>query len=145
MSTDKVGFNWKNELSIRGLKMLDIAYLFAGASIVGYTSGKLLSNLFKFDKSKYEKNIKGKTKLAIQILLEMALIGIVIYASRQIIQAMPFPFDGWKGLNPPENFKGYNHKSLKEYANPPAISFFIILFQDSLKAKIAYFTELNNF
>ena len=30
-------------------------------------------------------------------------------------------------------------------ANPYPIAFFIILFQDSLKQKIAYFTELNKF
>lgn len=34
--------NWKHEVSIRSIKMLDIAYLFACASIVGYISARIL-------------------------------------------------------------------------------------------------------
>jgi len=134
--------NWKHEVSIRSIKMIDIGYLFASASIVGYIIARILSNLFKFDKNNYEKNTKGKIKLATEIILEMALIGIIIYASRQIIQALPFPLDGNKGWNPPAGFVGFRHKKLREWKNPYPIAFFIILFQDSLKAKIAYFTEL---
>lgn len=135
--------NWKHEVSIRTIKMIDIGYLFMAASVVGYISARILSHIFKFDKSKYEKNTKGKIKLALEILIEMAIIGIVIYASRQLIQALPFAFDGYKGWNPPVGFVGFRHKKLREWENPYPIAFFIILFQDSLKAKIAYFTELN--
>jgi len=135
--------NWKHEVSIRTIKMIDIGYLFMAASVVGYISARILSRIFKFDKTKYEKNTKGKIKLALEILIEMAIIGIVIYASRQLIQALPFAFDGYKGWNPPVGFVGFRHKKLREWENPYPIAFFIILFQDSLKAKIAYFTELN--
>lgn len=137
--------NWKHEFSIRSIKMLDIGYLFAAASVVGYIVARILAHTFTFDKNNYEKNTKGKIKLATEIILEMAIIGIIIYASRQIIQALPFPLDGNKGWNPPEGFVGYRHKKLREWENPYPIAFFIILFQDSLKAKIAYFTELNHF
>ena len=137
--------NWKHEVSIRSIKMLDIGYLFFTSSVIGYISARLLSHFFRFDKSKYEKNIKGKIKLGLEIMIEMAIIGVVIYASRQIIQALPFPFDGHKGWNPPDGFVGFRHKKLREWENPYPIAFFIILFQDSLKAKIAYFTELNKF
>ena len=137
--------NWKHEVSIRSIKMIDIGYLFATASVIGYIVARTLSNIFKFDKNNYEKNTKGKIKLATEIILEMALIGIIIYASRQIIQALPFPFDGNKGWNPPQGFVGFRHKKLREWENPYPIAFFIILFQDSLKAKIAYFTELTKF
>jgi hypothetical protein len=57
----------------------------------------------------------------------------------------PFLFDGNKGWNPPQGFVGFRHKKLREWENPYPIAFFIILFQDSLKAKIAYFTELTKF
>ncbi len=137
--------NWKHEVSIRSIKMLDIGYLFAAASVVGYIVARTLSNIFKFDKNNYEKNTKGKIKLATEIILEMALIGIIIYASRQIIQALPFPLDGNKGWNAPQGFVGFRHKKLREWENPYPIAFFIILFQESLKAKIAYLTELTKF
>jgi len=44
----------------------------------------------------------------------MTLIGIIIYASKQIIQALPFPFDRNKGWNSPQGFVGYRHKKLRE-------------------------------
>lgn len=137
--------NIKHELSIRSLKMLDIGYLFMISSVVGYIFARLLSKIFKFDKSKYKNTKKDKFKLFIQILVEFAIIGIIIYIARQLVQTVPFPFDGWKGLDPPSNFIGYKHTSLKEYSNPYPIAFFIILFQDNLKAKILYFTELMQF
>jgi hypothetical protein len=89
--------------------------------------------------------LSSRIKLGIEILLEMALIGILIYATRQIIQAIPFPFEGWMGLNPPEGFIGYKHKKLREWQNPYPVAFFIILFQDGLRAKVNLFVELNNF
>ena len=125
--------------------MVDIGYLFAMSSILGYIVARILSGIFKFNKTNYEKNTKGKFKLFVEIFLEMALIGIIIYACRQIIQALPFPLDGNKGWNSPQGFVGFRHKKLREWENPFPIAFFIILFQDALKSKIAYITELTKF
>ena len=36
-------------------------------------------------------------------------------------------------------------KKLREWENPYPIAFFIIFFQDNLRAKISYFTEINKF
>ena len=74
----------------------------------------------------------------------MAIIGVVIYASRQLVQALPFPLDGNKGWGYPKGFSGFRHKKLREWENPYPIAFFIIFYQDSLKAKITYFTEICN-
>lgn len=137
--------NWKHEVSFRALKMIDIGILFMLASIFGYIVARILSHFIKFDKNNYEKNTNGRNKLILEIILEMALIGIIIYASRQLIQAIPFPFEGSKLWNPPKKWVGYRHKSLSEWGNPYPIAFFIILFQDNLKAKIAYLTELTPF
>jgi len=49
--------------------MIDIGYLFATASIIGYIVARTLSNVFKFDKNNYEKNTKGNIKLATEIIL----------------------------------------------------------------------------
>jgi hypothetical protein len=139
-----------HNLSLRAIKILNIAYLFTAASIIGYIVARLLARVFKFNEAKY-KNKDGivtksaKIKLAIDIILEMALIGIVIYLSRQITQMLPFPFDGWKGIGAPDDFTGYRQNRLKEWANPYPIAFFIIFFQDQLRAKILYFTKINNF
>ena len=142
--------NWQHELSFRSVKMLNIAILFICASLVGYIIARILGKTFKFNPKNYQDKDgvvtpAGKRKLAIEILLEMGLIGICIYLARQIIQLMPFPFEGSKLWNPPKNWVGYRQKSLREWENPYPIAFFIILYQDSLKSKIVYFTQLTKF
>jgi hypothetical protein len=139
-----------HDLSIRGLKVVDIAYLFATSSIIGYIIARILSRIFIFDENNYKDKdgnvtFKGKAKLGLEIICEMAIIGVCIYAARQIVQILPFPLDGWKGINTPDGFSGYQHSKLREWQNPYPIAFFIILFQEHLKSKIAYFTQINNF
>lgn len=124
--------------------MLDIGYLFACASIVGYISSRILTRIFTFDKTSYDLSSYGKIKLGMEIICEIAIIGVVIYISRQFVQALPFPFDGSKGWGYPKGFSGYRHKKLREWENPYPIAFFILFYQDSLKAKITYFTEICN-
>ena len=38
--------NFIHELSIRGLKVVDIAYLFGASSIIGYIIARILSKIF---------------------------------------------------------------------------------------------------
>jgi len=130
------------ELSIRGMKILDIATMFTFGSIIGFTFGKMLSSLFIFDKTKYSNTFGGKVKLILQIFLEIAIMGAMMYIARQFIQLIPWPFDGFKGINPPASFKGYDHSRVAEGKNPFPIGFFIVYYNDSLRQKIAYLSEL---
>ena len=140
--------NFKFELSIRSIKMLDIAVMFAISSIIGYTFGQLISKVYVFDihnkkhTSAYKNTTFGKTKLIIHILLVIMLTGIIAYIARQIIQLIPWPFDGYMGINPPSNFKGYNHKLNIESKNPFPLMFFIMYYNHSLKNRIAYLQKL---
>ena len=137
--------NWQHELSFRSVKMVNIAMLFILASIIGYIISRILSRNFKFDPKNYPNTPAGKRKLALEIVLEMGFIGVILYLARQIIQLVPFPFEGSKLWNPPKNWVGYRQKTLREWENPYPIAFFVILFQDSLRAKIAYFTKLTGY
>jgi hypothetical protein len=143
--------NILHEISIRSLKMVDIAFLFILSSFIGYIVARIFSRVFVFKKESYIKNEKGevilkcKIKLGMQILLEMGLIGVILYLSRQIMQMVPFPGDGWKGISPPSGFAGYVHKNVREYGNPYPILFFIFIFQDQFRNKVLYFTEINKF
>ena len=136
------------ELSIRGIKVLDIGVMFAIGAVIGYIFGQLLSKLFKFDntkqsdRAKYCNTTKGKIRLITQILLEISIMGIIMYIARQFIQIIPWPFDGYMGINPPEGFTGYDHNKVAEGKNPLSIVFFIIYYNTSLKNKIAYLDEL---
>jgi hypothetical protein len=75
----------------------------------------------------------------------MGLIGVIAYLARQVVQMVPFPGEGWKGISPPSGFAGYVHKNVREYGNPYPILFFILFFQNQFRNKILYFTEINKF
>ena len=138
-------FNLKHEISIRGMKMLDIGYMFVIGSIVGIIFGKIFSKFMYFDitdikgnKKKYPNTTFGKLRLAGEIMLEVAMYGIVLYIIRQFVQGVSWPFDGWKGWNPPVGFKGYDHYRNSESKNPWSLGFFFFIYQNSLKTKISY-------
>ena len=138
-------FNLKHEISIRGMKMLDIGYMFVIGSIVGIIFGKIFSNFIYFDitdikgnQKKYPNTTFGKLRLGAEIMLEVAMYGIALYIIRQFVQVVPWPFDGWKGLNPPPGFKGYDHYRNSESKNPWSLGFFFFIYQNSLKSKIDY-------
>jgi hypothetical protein len=138
-------YNFIHDLSIRGIKILDISYIFIISALIGYIFARILSNLFPFNQESYTPNFKGKFKLAIEILLEFALIGVLIYIGRNLLEKIPFVFDGAKGINAPKEFKGFQHDKVKEVGDSRIIAFIIIMFQDSLRAKLAYFAKLTGF
>ena len=142
---------WSNiqfELSIRSMKTLNIATMFTISSFIGFIFGQLLSKMFVFDNKKdsdrlkYSKTGAGKRKLVGQILLEISITGIIMYFARQFLQIVPWPFDGFMGINPPSSFKGYDHDKVAESKNAFPLGFFIMFYNDSLKNKVAYLTEL---
>ncbi len=142
-------FNFAHEFSIRGMKMLDIGVMFVIGSFVGIIFGKMFSKLVRFDSKdvvgnakKYPNTITGRLKIVGEIMLEIIMYGIVLYIIRQFVQAVPWPFDGWKGLNPPLGFQGYSHKRNSESKNPWSLSFFFFIYQNSLKNKIGYFFNM---
>ena len=138
------------ELSIRGMKMLTIGIYFAVASVVGYILGNLLSKQFVFDKTntedtyKYPNTNKGKTELTLYILFHLAITGIFAYIARQFIQLIPFPFDGWRGINPPRGFEGFELKKVAEAKSPYPIMYFMMYCNISLRNKIDHLTVLFN-
>jgi hypothetical protein len=115
-------------LSMRLVKITDIAYVNILYFIYGYYSSKLIENIFKQfygDKSKFINDSKGK--LIFQILLQVTVIGIMAYIGRNIIELIPFPLN---------NYAGYDHLKLKELSGAGLVTFYIFLFSYNLTSKI---------
>ena len=138
------------ELSIRLMKMLTIGVYFAFAGVVGYIFAQLLSKQFAFDNTQtkytdeYPNTNKGKIELTANILFQLSITGIVAYIARQFIQIIPWPFDGFKGINSPKGFKGFYRAKVAESNSPYPIMFFIMFYNTSLKNKIEHLTVLLN-
>ena len=138
------------ELSIRAMKMLTIGVYFAFAGVVGYIFAQILSRRFVFDNTQtkytdeYPNTNKGKIELTANILFQLSITGIIAYIARQFIQIIPWPFDGFKGINPPKGFKGFLKDKVAESRSPYPIMFFIMFYNTSLKNKIEHLTALLN-
>ena len=107
-----------------------------------------MSKQFAFDNTiskytdEYPNTHKGKVDLISNILFQLAVTGIVAYIARQFIQIIPWPFDGFKGINPPKGFKGFYRDKIAESKSPFPIMYFIMYYNTSLKNKIEHLTLL---
>ena len=143
-------FNSSNitfELSIRGIKMITIGIYFALASIMGYILGNMLNKIFIIDTTNTEDNdkhtnTKSKTELTLYILAHLVITGIIAYIANQFIQLLPFPFEGWKGINPPQGFKGFEINKVTEAKSPYPIIYFMMYCNTSLRNKVDHLTTL---
>ena len=116
----------KEEFSIRTIKILDIAYIFSFYAASGFFLIILLEKIFtKYSEEKYKKY--SSAKLLIEICLQFAAIGIIVYIVKNLFELVPFPFDG---------IYGYEHIKVKELTNAMPLIYTILYFQESLKDKL---------
>ena len=109
-------------------KIIDIGLVTVYYFVFGFLiSWGLDSLLGQFNEDDYEN--KSIAELAIGILLQLFLLGVVIYALRNIVGAIPYPFEG---------FGGYEHARLKELDGGVVLAFVVIFFQKNLNDKIIY-------
>jgi hypothetical protein len=122
----------KKEFIIRSIKIFDIAYIFSVYALSGFFFSLLLDKLFPtYKENKYKKYSKGK--IIVEICLQFAAIGIIVYLVKNLFELVPFPLDG---------VYGYEHKKVKELDNALPLTYTILYFQNSLKDKLIYLTQL---
>jgi hypothetical protein len=127
--------DWKHDLTLRGIKLLDICFITTIYFLAGTAIAKFIDKIIgKFDKEKEDK------KTTLQILIEtiafLSFIGIVIYILRNLVELIPFPLDGWYG---------FQHKKVKELGGGIILGFSILFYQKYLRAKLDYFFTRVNF
>lgn len=122
----------KKEFIIRSIKIFDIAYIFSVYAISGFFFSLLLDKIFStYNENKYKKY--SKAKLIIEICLQFAAIGIIVYLVKNLFELVPFPFEG---------VYGYEHKRVKELDNALPLTYTILYFQNSLRDKLLYLAQL---
>jgi hypothetical protein len=119
-------------LTFRAVKMGDIAYVTVLYFATGYVVAQVIEGIFKGIYGEYKYN--SSSYLIFQIVLQVAVIGMVSYMFRNIVEHIPYPLDG---------VEGYNHKKLKELTGPGLLTFFIMLFSYNLQQKIAIVRNRN--
>jgi hypothetical protein len=118
-------------LTFLGVKLFDIGYVTFLFFIFGLIFAKGFDLLYgKFNKDKYKN--EPKWKLLVEIIVHVFAIGVVAYILRNIVELIPFPFEG---------VAGFRHSMLKELEGGHVMTIVLILFQKNLEEKVKYFGE----
>lgn len=124
----------KDELIIRSIKIFDIAYVVSIYLTIGFVLSRAIDNWlgpFKVDQAQK----KSTVTLWLEILLQFSMIGILTYVIRNLVEWIPFPFDG---------VGGYKHLQLNELKNAAMFGVIFIMFQNYLKDKLMYVSSRSN-
>jgi hypothetical protein len=117
------------------------SFLLTKLSAIGYTTviflliGVLLTRILdmllgKFQKDRFDpKSRISGLRLFTEIILQSFIIGVIGYMIRNIVERIPFPLDG---------VAGYQHSRLHELSSGSPISIVMVLFSDTIQAKISY-------
>lgn len=120
--------NYKKEVIIRGIKILDIGFITAIYFSLWLFLAKSCDDVVgEFDEQK--ENQKPIWKIIIELIFYFWFIGIVIYVVRNVIPLIPFPLDG---------IFGFDHMMVKELTNAIAFTITFIYFQKYYQAKIQH-------
>ena len=120
----------KEDLLIRGIKLLDIGYITTIYVLGGVYAASILDN-YVYPRINFNKNIPDEKKKTEQILIELIICliinAIIVYILKNILQKIPFPLD--------KKF-GFDHMKVKEFQTGQILNFVLILFSKSIKTKI---------
>jgi hypothetical protein len=121
------------EFGLRTVKIMDIGFVTAIYFLLGTFLAKLFDTLCgDFDEEKEHK--KSLVLQTVEIIGMMWLYGIIIYFIRNLVELIPFPFDG---------LYGFNHRQLKELQNAGVFTFIFLYSQQYFKDKLfAYYNRI---
>jgi len=118
--------NYKKEIVIRSIKILDIGFITAIYLLLGIILAKICDTyLGEFDEEK--ENKKQLWFSILELTLYLWLIGIIIYITRNIVPLIPFPLDG---------IYGFDHSKVKELTSAITFSITFVYFQNYYQQKI---------
>ena len=115
-------------LAIRGIKILDIAYLSGLYVAIGLTFSVLVNNYIgRFNPKAADQ--KSIPRLMLEIWLQLSIILVSAYIIHNIVELVPSPLDG---------VAGFKHALVKERSGGVIFSFLLFFYQTNLRDKITY-------
>lgn len=126
--------NYKKELIIRSIKIIDIGYITVIYVMLGIILARLCDKHFgKFDEKKSKK--KSIFQHMFELIFILWFIGVIIYIVRNLVPLIPFPLDG---------YYGFKHLKVKELTSATFFTISFMYFQVYYQNKIKYiFSKIN--
>ena len=113
------------------VKLLDIGYI----AVIYFSLGLLLAKVMDSFYGNFQYNKEHKKpgyKSALEAAGMLWLNGVIIYFVRNIVSLIPFPLDGFYGLE---------HKQVKELTNTTVFTYAFFYYQKHFTAKMKYMYE----
>ena len=124
---------WQHDLLMRGIKILDFLFIIPMFLISAAVFGYMMDYMYgAFD---VEDNFhKSNIRLIFEIIYDVWIILIVGYITRNLIELIPFPLDG---------YKGYVHSNVRELRSGSLFITIFIIFNNNFRNKMHFL--LNRF
>ena len=120
--------NYKKEIIIRSIKIIDIGYITAIYITLGIIGARLCDKYFGKFNIEHERK-KPLYKSIIEMILYLWFIGVVIYIVRNVVPLIPFPLDG---------IYGFDHLKVREVTSAATFAIAFIYFQENYQSKLKY-------
>jgi hypothetical protein len=120
--------NYKKEIIIRGIKIIDIGYITTIYLILGILFAKMCDNFIGKFNEKTEKN-KPIRRSILELILFLWFAAIVTYFVRNLIPLIPFPLNG---------IYGFDHLKVKELTSAATFSLAFFIFNQHYQEKVNY-------
>ncbi len=124
----------KTELIVRSIKIFAISYFFVFAFIFSYFVARYIDRMFNY---LYGNNYESKNIniLYMEALSQIIVLAITSYILRNIIQLIPFPFEG---------VYKFKYLKVKEVSAPGTVILFLFIFQYNYQNKLIYIKNYYN-
>ncbi len=122
----------QKEVILRGIKMIDIAYMAAIYVTITITFSVIYDKYFVGPVDKATEAKKPTHQALLEIWGHIAVISIAAYIIRNVVEMIPFPLDG---------VSGFVHKRVKEVGGGVIYGFLLFFYSVHLRQKIGQFIE----
>lgn len=134
-----MNFGFTDNPSITLVKVVAIMYVtiiysFGGILLSAFADRYLINRLY--DRTEEEINRKSKLRHIIETSLIIGIFGVLAYFGRNILQKIPFPFEG---------VNGFEYNKVKEVSSGALVLWILINYSAVLTSKIKIMRKIMDF
>ena len=124
-------FDLTSEIVLRSIKILDIGWTTCAYFIMGLGMSVIIGKFIP-KPTTAESDKKSTIRLFGEIILHSWLLGVIIYAARNIFPLLPWPLEGvW----------GFQHLKVKEVQSGAVFATTLIMFNSTLAQQVTYLKD----
>ena len=131
-SISKPTQSFGENLTLRSIKILDIGFIFIIYFVIGFLLVVLTDKIIgEFDP--VANKMTSSTVIAMQLVLQFWIYGVLVYVLRNIVELIPFPLDGYK-----LGESTFEHKKVKELGSAWVFGYVYLAYSTNMKSRLTF-------